>query len=89
LFDNLKDLISENGFIKGRSTVSNLVEYLSFILKATEDGFQVDSVYTDLSKTFDKVRHHLLVRYEYCSAPTCLEEFNVLVSIIMFQMKLW
>jgi Reverse transcriptase (RNA-dependent DNA polymerase) len=47
--------------LKGHSTVSNLIEYSSFILKTMENGFQVDSVYTDFSKAFDKVRHCLLL----------------------------
>jgi hypothetical protein len=48
-------------FIKGRSTVSNLLEYSSFVLKSIEDGCHVDSIYTDFSKAFDKVRHRLLL----------------------------
>jgi Reverse transcriptase (RNA-dependent DNA polymerase) len=62
MYEDLKGLLSENqhGFVKGRSTVSNLVEYSSFILKSMEKGLQVDSVYTDFSKAFDKVRHCLL-----------------------------
>jgi hypothetical protein len=30
------------GFVKGRSTVSNLLEYSSVVLKSIEDGCQVD-----------------------------------------------
>jgi retron-type reverse transcriptase len=30
-------------------------------LKSIEDGCQVDSIYTDFSKAFDKVRHRLLL----------------------------
>jgi hypothetical protein len=51
----------QHGFGKGRSTVSNLVEYSPFVLKSIEDGCQVDSIYTDFSNTFDKVRHRLLL----------------------------
>jgi hypothetical protein len=51
MYVNLKSLISENqhGFVKGRRTVSNLLEYTSFVLKSMESG-QVDLVYTDFSK---------------------------------------
>jgi Reverse transcriptase (RNA-dependent DNA polymerase) len=63
MYDDLRQLISVNqhGFVKNRSTVSNLLEYSSFILNAMESGCQVDSVYTDFSKAFDKVRHCLLL----------------------------
>jgi hypothetical protein len=49
------------GFVKGRSTVSNLLECFSFVLKSIEDACQVDSICTDFSKAFNKVRHRLLL----------------------------
>jgi hypothetical protein len=58
----------QHGFDKGRSTVLNLLEYSSFVLKSIEDRCQVDSIYTDFSKAFDKVRHRLKPM-----APTILE----------------
>jgi hypothetical protein len=63
VYKDLQRLISENqhGYVKGRSTVSNLLEYTSFILKSMEDDLQVDSIYTDFSKAFDKERHQLLL----------------------------
>jgi Reverse transcriptase (RNA-dependent DNA polymerase)/Endonuclease-reverse transcriptase len=63
MYDDLKNLISVNqhGFMKNRSTVTNLMEYASFVLNAIEKGWQVDSVYTDFSKAFDRVRHQLLL----------------------------
>jgi hypothetical protein len=70
LYDDLRCFLSDNqhGFMKGRSTVSNLIEYSSFILKSMESGLQVDSVYTDFSKAFDKVRHCLLL-HKLSSSP--------------------
>jgi hypothetical protein len=58
MYKELQRLISEkqHGYVKGRSTVSNLLEYTFFILKSMEDledGLQVDSIYTDFSKAFD------------------------------------
>jgi hypothetical protein len=57
MYEDLRCLISENqlGYMQGRSTVKNFIEYVSFILKAMEEGFQVDSIYTDFSKAFVKV----------------------------------
>jgi Reverse transcriptase (RNA-dependent DNA polymerase) len=40
----------------------------SFILKAMEEGFQVDSIYTDFSKAFDKVRHCLIL-LKFAASP--------------------
>ena len=53
--------IFQHGFLKGRSTTTNLVTYSNYILEKLEDGFQIDSVYTDFSKAFDKVDHGLLI----------------------------
>jgi hypothetical protein len=42
-------------------TVTNLLEYASYVLNSIEEGWQVDSVYTDFSKALDRVRHQLLL----------------------------
>jgi hypothetical protein len=47
--------------LKGRSAVSNLLENSSFVLNSIKDGFQVDLIYMDFSKAFDRVRHCLLL----------------------------
>jgi hypothetical protein len=62
MYEDLKGQLMDcqHGFVKGRSTVSNLLEYSSFVLKSIEDG-SADSIYTDSSKAFDKVRHRLLL----------------------------
>jgi hypothetical protein len=43
--------------MKNQSTITNLLEYASFELNSIENGNQVDSIYTDFSKTIDRVRH--------------------------------
>jgi hypothetical protein len=50
----------QHGFMKGRSTVTNLVEFSNFVIGEIENGRQVDAGYTDFSKAFDKVNHGLL-----------------------------
>lgn len=52
---------SQHGFIKNRSTLSNLLEYKNYICESFATGGQVDAVYTDFSKAFDKVNHALLI----------------------------
>jgi hypothetical protein len=51
----------QHGFVGGRSTVTSLVEFSNFVLSEMEDRFQVDAVYTNFSKAFDRVNHGLLV----------------------------
>lgn len=62
LYHQIKSQLSQrqHGFIKNRSTISNLLEYKTYICKAFDSGGQVDSVYTDFKKAFDKVDHRLL-----------------------------
>jgi hypothetical protein len=63
MYNDLKNLININqhGFMKNRSTITNLLEYASFVLNSIAAGYQVDSVYKDFSKAFDRVRHQLLL----------------------------
>jgi hypothetical protein len=37
------------------------VEFSTFVLSEMEDGLQIDAVYTDLLKAFDRVNHELLL----------------------------
>ena len=48
------------GFRKGRSCLSSMLEYYDKIVQSVEAGFNVDSVYLDFEKAFDKVDHGLL-----------------------------
>lgn len=51
----------QHGFLQGKSTVTNLLCYSDFITNALENGTQVDSIYTDLKKAFDRVDHNVLL----------------------------
>lgn len=51
----------QHGFTRGRSTVTNLMVYQDALLNAFESGIQVDAVYTDFSKAFDRVNQRLLI----------------------------
>ncbi len=54
-------LPEQHGFIRGRSVETNLLVYSQFIIESLENGFQVDSAYTDFSKAFDTVNHERLI----------------------------
>ncbi|CAB4005371.1 Hypothetical predicted protein [Paramuricea clavata] len=49
------------GFLRGKSTTSQLLHILQDIHQALESGNQVDAVYLDFAKAFDKVSHKLLL----------------------------
>ena len=51
---------SQHGFISGRSTGTNLVQYTDFISTQINAARQVGAVYLDFSKAFDSVSHSLL-----------------------------
>ena len=55
----INNLFSKNqyGFIKGRSTVLQLLAVLYNWTQNLENGGQIGVVYTDFAKAFDKVSH--------------------------------
>ena len=67
--------LHQHGFIKGRSTVTNLVTMTQFLCESLDDQRQVDVVYTDFSKAFDKIDHNLLLQK--------LETFGMSDSLIL------
>lgn len=64
MYSAAKPIISQNqhGFVKNRSTTTNLMVYASALNSALEKRSQVDSVYVDFSKAFDKVPHELAMK---------------------------
>lgn len=53
--------VNQHGFIRGRSTTTNLVEFTNFLLCNIESGYQIDVVFTDFSKAFDRILHSILI----------------------------
>ena len=53
---------AQHGFRKGRSCLTNLLETLEDWTKAIDEGKQVDCIYLDLKKAFDRVSHPALLR---------------------------
>ena len=52
---------TQHGFRAGRSTISQLLCYYDDILSKLEEGGEVDAIYLDFSKAFDKVDHNILL----------------------------
>ena len=53
---------SQHGFTKGRSCLSNLLEFFEEVTKEVDCGNPVDLVYLDFAKAFDKVPHRRLFK---------------------------
>ena len=53
---------SQHGFTKGRSCVTNLLEFLEKVTTAVDGGSAYDVVYLDFSKAFDKVPRERLLK---------------------------
>jgi hypothetical protein len=51
----------QHGFVDRRSTETNLCELMHRVTTAMHEGHQVDVIYTDYSKAFDKISHPLLL----------------------------
>lgn len=62
--ENVQSLIhtSQHGFISGKSCVTQLVEVLDYIGSKLDRGGQIDVIYLDMAKAFDKVNHELMIR---------------------------
>ena len=52
---------SQHGFMKGRSCLTNLLEYLNYVTEQVDCGNAIDVIYLDFAKAFDKVCHVKLV----------------------------
>lgn len=57
------NLISEHqhGFLKGRTTITNLIETLDYWTHMLNEGENIDVVYCDFRKAFDSVPHERLM----------------------------
>lgn len=56
----------QHGFMPLRSTSTNLCTFTQYAVESMEKGLQVDTVYLDLSKAFDRVNHRLLLKKLKC-----------------------
>lgn len=71
------DLFSEaqHGFVAGRSCVTQLLEFLEEITESIDNGEDVDVIYLDFCKAFDKVPHKRLLK-KLCSYGIVGKVFN-------------
>jgi len=55
----------QHGFTKGKSTITNLMVFSSEVFDTVGSCGQVDVVYTDFSKAFDRLDHKILIQKLY------------------------
>jgi hypothetical protein len=51
----------QHGFLKKRSTVTNLACFSQYVSESINQSSQVDTIYTDFAKAFDRVDHRLII----------------------------
>lgn len=63
LVHSLKSIVSpyQHGFLQGKSTITNLLEFSSVVFSNFSSKLQTDVIYTDFSKAFDRVDLNLLL----------------------------
>ena len=62
IYSHLEISERQHGFVKGRSCLTNLIEFFEEVMKMIDEFRTVDVVYMDFSKAFDKVPHGRLVQ---------------------------
>ena len=60
VFDQIND--GQHGFVPRKSCVTQLIEVFDYIGRELDLGKQVDVVYLDMSKAFDRVSHMQLLK---------------------------
>ena len=53
--------LQQHGFLRGRSTTTNLACFSQFLAEVIDNSCQVDVVFTDFSKAFDKIDHRIIL----------------------------
>lgn len=63
LYSHIHQMIipEHHGFVKKRSTSTNLMIFVDYLFENLDKQVQVDAIYTDFKKVFDKVDHSLLL----------------------------
>lgn len=64
----------QHGFVTSRSTTSNVIEFVEYSLRNIENGNQIDVLYTDFLKAFDRVDHRILI--------SKMKQFDLPVKVI-------
>lgn len=63
IYEHVSPYLNDNqhGFVKRRSTVTNLSVFVDFLAESLDSNTQVDAIYTDFAKAFDKLNIDILL----------------------------
>lgn len=63
IYPNVKNVIpyNQHGFMNNRSVTTNLAIFTDDILRSMDKEVQVDTIYTDYAKCFDRLNHKILL----------------------------
>lgn len=53
---------NQHGFMKSRSTATNLSEFIHYVNKGRSIGARTDVLYTDFKAAFDRLRHAIFIK---------------------------
>lgn len=64
IYDEVKNSISmqQHGFLPQKSTLTNLITFVQYLHEAFNRKSQVDAIFTDMEKAFDRVKHSVIIR---------------------------
>lgn len=71
----------QHGFIPRKSTLTNLFSFNNFIYQSFEHRVQVDVIFTDFQKAFDRVDHDVLLK-KLCHYGISMDVLKVLSSYL-------
>lgn len=63
IYPAVKNLISphQHGFMESRSTITNLAVFSQYVASALDNHGQIDVIYTDFAKAFDRIDHGIIL----------------------------
>ena len=62
LENNNKLARQQHGFRSGKSCISQLLAHTEMVVAALESKVNIDSIYLDFQKAFDKADHHIIAK---------------------------
>lgn len=86
LTNRIKGLLprSQHGFIKRRSTISNLLQFTQYTMDQLHRKHEVHSIYFDFSKAFDSVNHIVLAE-KLAKIDTPLQLLKTIIRFISYR----
>ena len=75
----------QHGFRSGKSCLTQLLHHFDDIIEALSNGDDMDAIYLDYAKAFDKVDHQLLNSYQKTAAIWFSSQNHHLDRVISYE----